>query len=113
MVVRYLGEEVANLISSIAPTSIQKVTFVHESRGLESHDIDWEILDDPLCRLVDRLRCERELEAVFRLVDADEPTGELEIVNSLARLTEKCRMRVIWVGRDGGESVVYCSDGVA
>ena len=60
----------------------------------------------------------RVLEVDFRLGDVevmavDGWTGELKIVNSLAKFREKSRMRVVWVRHDGSDiSVIYSSDGV-
>jgi len=113
MAVRYPGIGVANLISSIASANLQKITFVQDPWvwGYHSCNVNWGILDDPLCLLVDRVRCKRELGVDFLLADAYEPTGELGVVNSLAKFTEKGRMRVVWVGRDGSKNVVYSSGG--
>jgi len=117
--VTYPGQEEANLISSITSTSVQKVTFVHESLvwGFESRHVNWGILDDPLCQLVDRSRCKRELEVDFRLagtedMGTDKWTGDLKIVGSFQKFRGRARMRVIWVDRDGSEHVIYSSAGV-
>jgi len=113
----YPGIEEVHLISSITSTSIRKVTFVHETlpRGLPRRDADWGILDDPLCQLVDRLGYKHELEVNLRfevagVMEVDEETRELRIVNSLARFREKGRIRVVLVDVDhGSETVVYSS----
>ena len=84
-------------------------------RGFESRFVDWGILDDPMDRSVDRLRCKRELEVDFRLADvelmeADKQTGEPKIINLLVKFREKTRMSVVWMSPDGNESVVYSSN---
>ena len=103
------GSEEVALISSISPTSIQKVIFVCQPFV---RDPDWENLDDPLYQLADRLRRKRVLEVEFRLMGRGvvERIGGLEIANSFARFEEIGQMVVIWVGSDGSESVVYPSD---
>lgn len=115
--VTHPGPEEVDLVSSISPTSIQKVTFVRQPvvRGFSRSDIGWEILDDPLCRLADRSGRERVLEVEFRLMGkgvmgAGERAGGLQIANSLTMFGEKGRMKVVWVGSDGNESVIYASD---
>jgi hypothetical protein len=112
--VTYPGIEEANLVSSITSTNIQKVTFVHESVvwGLSGFGVNWGVLDDPLCRLVDRSGCKRGLVVDFRFVGVDEQAGESKLVKSLAKFREKGRMRVVCVGPDGSERVIYSSDGV-
>ena len=45
-------------------------------------------------------------------MEVDELTGEFKIVRSLAKFREGGLMRVVQVGPDGSEIVVYSSDGV-
>ena len=47
-----------------------------------------------------------------RAGESEEETGVVDIGNSLAKFREKSRVRVVCVGPDGGEKVVYSSDGV-
>jgi len=108
-----------HLISSITSTSIRKVTFVHGTplRGLPRRDADWGILDDPLCQLVDKLGCNHELEVNLRfrdigVMEVDEETRELRILNSLAKFREKGRIRVVLVDVDHGSETVVHSSGV-
>jgi len=80
-------------------------------------EADWKIFDDPLCQLVDRSECGRELEVDFRFVDVrvmqeDGETKAARIVDSLAEFREKGRIRVVCVGLDGDERVDYSSNGV-
>ena len=103
----------SDLLSSITSTGVQKVTLV--IRGCSRDDINWEILDWPLCRLAEQSECKHELEVIFRFVGArvmkpDQPTEESNIVRSLANSRGKGRMRVVRMGEDGGESVIYSSN---
>jgi hypothetical protein len=111
--------EEVNLVSSITSANIQKVKFVLAPLVWDfvGRGVNWGILDDPLCQLVDRSRCKQELEVDFRFGDVgfmgvDERAGESKLVKSLAKFREKGRMRVVCVDPDGSERVIYSSDGV-
>jgi hypothetical protein len=113
----YPGTEEVLLVSSLTSTNIQKATFVLQSFvwGSSGRGVDAGILDDPLCRLVDHRS--GELEVDFRFADtgimgADERAEESKFVKSLEKFREKGRMRVVCVGLDGSERVVYSSGGV-
>jgi hypothetical protein len=115
--VTHPGPEEVDLVSSISPTSIQKVTFVHQSsvRDPSGSETGWEILDDPLCQLADRLGRKRVLEVEVRLMgtevmEAEDRTGGLAIANSFGKFKEKGRVKVVRVGLYGAESVVYTPD---
>ena len=107
MILSYPGEEIANIISSITSTSIRKMTFVHNPwvgcRSYHRYHTAWEKLGNHLCRFVDRLGCERELEVDFRPTRRKEQTGKPNVLESLTEFREKCGVRVFW---DGSESVV-------
>jgi len=113
------GTEEANVLSSITSTRIQKVTLLHEYSlwDFPSYDIEWEVFDESLCRLADQSECGWGLEVDFRFMNAGyvgsgEETEAIEIVNSLTKFKEKGRTRVICVGPDDDERVVYSSGGV-
>ena len=80
-------------------------------------DADWEIFDDPLCRLVDQSECKREVEVDFRFANAAAMRKNVEaravkIVNSLPKFREKGRVRVWIDADDGSERIICSSDGV-
>ena len=64
----------------------------------------WQAYDHPLCLLADRLGCERELEAEFKLMDEVEA---MTIVDSLPEFRKKGRITVFRVWADGGERIIY------
>ena len=116
--VAHPGSEEVALVSSISPTSIQKVIFVCQPfvRDPSRSDTGWEILDIPLYQLADQLRRKRVLEVEFRLMGTgvtgeNGRTGGLEIANSLKRFKEIGQITVVWVG-SGGSETVYSSDRV-
>ena len=99
------GTEEVDILSSITSASIRKVTLVRDSSW---YNIDCEIFDEPLCRLVDRSGRTCELEVDFRIVGAGDAEAEATVIaNSLVKFREKGRLRVVWVGLDGNERVVY------
>jgi len=93
---------------------MEKVTLVYLclAWGFSWRDINWKILNGPLCQLVDQSRCTRKLEVEFRImcagaVEAGGGAGLVTIADSLAQFREKGKIKVAWVGRDGRENVVY------
>lgn len=114
----YLGTGEANILSSITSTKIQKITFTHQypTWGLPEREADLRILDDPLCQLVDRSEGKWVLEVNFRVMGVAAMGGEeartVGIADSLAKFREKGRVRAVCVGLDGGERVIYPSDGI-
>ena len=106
------GTEEVDILSSITSASIQKISLTYWRPGWTSSqrnsDIDWEVFDGPLCRLVDLSRHTRELEVDFRVAGAGDQEAEVTVIaNSLVNFREKGRIRVVWVGLDGNERVVY------
>ena len=88
-----LGPVELDLISSITSTNIQRIIFTQclPPYELPLSDIPhWPILDDSLCRLVDRLECGRRLEVEFRGLNALAWWGgELGFKKCLPRSYEK------------------------
>ena len=104
------GTEEVDILSSITSAGIQKISLTYRRPAwiFSSRDIDWEVFDEPLCRLVDRSGRTCELEVDFRILGAGDGEAEATAIeNSLVKFREKGRIRVVWVGRDGSERVVY------
>lgn len=104
----------AEILSSIRSTGIRKVILVYRlwvPRNFK-YDVDWDSFDKPLCRLVDQSECTRRLEvdiqiAAKRITEAQKDTEVARIVDSLAGFREKGQLRIVWVGQNESESVVY------
>ena len=117
VVVTLPGDEEAEIISSITSASIRKIFLVHRwsNWGFSWRRVNWETFDEPLCRLVDKLGSTHQLEVEIRIVDAgvtsvSEDTNLGVIVNSFAAFREKGRIKLVCVGQDGKEHVVYPID---
>ncbi|KAF9647248.1 hypothetical protein BDM02DRAFT_3117389 [Thelephora ganbajun] len=108
------GTKEVDLLSSITCTNIRKITFTYltSAWNVPWHDANWGVLDNPLRLLVDRLGCNHELEVEFRILDVevietDGGAGAMVIVDSLAEFREKGQIRVVLVGLDGSNCVIY------
>ena len=105
------GTEGVNILSSITSTCIKKVSLVYRCVLWRPswRDINWDIFDEPLYRLVDQLERTHKLKMDFRFVDKGiiEGAGDNELVmtvNCLARFREKDQITVVWVDQDGSEN---------
>ena len=106
------GTEEVDILSSITSASIQKISLTYwcpdRISSQRNRDIDWEVFDGPLCRLVDLSRRTRELEVDFKVSGTGDVEAEATVIaNSLVRFREKGQIRVVRVDRDGSERVVY------
>lgn len=114
LVVTYPGNNEINILSSITSTNIRRISLVClcSAWDFSWRDINWEIFDESLCRLADQLGRTHELEVDFRVdgraaMHIHEGTGLVVVVDSFARLREKGKLKVVWVGPGGRECVVY------
>ena len=111
------GDKEAEIISSITSASIRKISLVHRwsNWGFSWRRVNWGTFDEPLCLLVDRLGSTHQLEVEIRIVDAgvtsvSDDTDLGVIVNSFAAFREKGRIKLVYVGQNEKEHVVYPID---
>ena len=103
------GFKEVDILSSVTSTSIQKISLVH--RHLDPY-IAWSCFDKPLCRLANELGCTHKLEVDFRIsvegvVETGEDIAVAGIADNLSGFREKGQLRVVLVGPDESESVIY------
>ena len=113
----YPGIGTGVILSSITSTNIQKVSLICQRHrldwGLSWFDIAWAFFDPPLCQLIDKSTCTRELEVDVRIMDARDPerveyARAMMMVDSLVGFREKGgQIRIVCVDPDGSESVIY------